>query len=186
MKTSTLIVVMICLSGLLGISGCLDAVAGKITRDTMTDNTSYADLSASLGPVGETQARVWVYAMGGGTGLGREAGGIEQPITLNESVHWLLGDTFYHIDVPTGHYTVTTTNTRGYWNRFHRGDIQEEYEFEAGREYFIRVRFPRGLEIRRYPFDLVEKSQALPEMEGREHYTNGQKWGEIQIKEGGS
>jgi len=160
------------------LAGC----AIEMVRSTMTDKASYSEISAKDGNVSSTQARVWVYAVGGAVSGRVLSGGTFAGITFNKSFHWLLDGTFYHIDLPAGSCLVTTTNT-GYKRHEHLGDIRKEFGFEPGKEYFIRVQFRGGLGKLQFPFDLVDRAHALSEMEGRKHYTLGEKYGEIQIKD---
>jgi hypothetical protein len=165
------IVATACLLPLLCLTGC----AGAIARGLTTDKSGYDGVSAKAGGIPDGTSRVWVYTVGGGPELLNSMGTLDA-ITFNDKAHSIAGDTYMHLDKPAGHYTVTTTETQEFFGGHQLGKIRKEFDFESGKEYFLRLHHDGGRgRFSKWPFDSVEKSVAVAEMQKLKHYKDGAK-----------
>lgn len=180
LKLSKLIVALGCLPLVLSMPGCL----GMAVRALATDNASYEKVSSKLGSIHEGTSRVWVYIQGGGPNIMNTMGAVDT-ITFNERAYGFAGDAYFNLDLPAGHYTVTTTDTVGFFGGVRQGKIQKGLQFDAGNEYFLRVQYDPGFGAFKKPnapFDLIERPEALVEMAKLKHDKDKHKhWRRVKI-----
>ena len=175
MTIRNLIVAVGLLPAIFMLSGCL----GMAHRALATKTASYDEVAMQAGPVQGDQVRLWLYVVGGEPNIFNTMGA-QDIITLNDQAYAYSGETFRYLDLAAGPYIITTTDTVGFLH-LRQGKIRKDVHLDAGKEYFLRVRYSRS----EAPFDLVDRAEALPEMAQLKYDTAAKphNWKKIKMKE---
>lgn len=147
-------------------------------RMIVGNNGTYSELSIALPAISEGKGRVFVYMAGGGPSILNTAGILAEPLSIDNTMYFIAGKTFFHVDLDIGKHTVTASKTvKGFFKKtFCMGKNAIEFELLNQDIKYIKINI-KGTFITPkfntyYPILLESNQNAENEMRRLKLYTN--------------
>lgn len=122
-------------------SGCM----GMMMRNSLIgDGKTYSELSESLPAVPEGKGRAFIYMVDGGPSVLNTLGIVGAALTIDNSVQFISGETFFYVDLNIGKHEVTASKviTGGVFKKtFGRGENAIDFVLSDRQVKYIRIDF---------------------------------------------
>ncbi len=86
-------------------SGCMGAI---MRNSAIGDAKTYAELSPTLPAIPNGKGRVFIYMTDGGPSVFNTMGIVAQSLTIDNTVQFISGETYFYADLGAGEHSVTS------------------------------------------------------------------------------
>ena len=155
-------------------SGCMGLVGKNMMLET---GGTYSEFSTSQPPIPEGKGRVFIYMVDGGSSFANTMGVLGEPLSIDDIVHFIAGETFFYVDLDIGKHTVTASKMfKGVIKKtIVRGENAVDLVLSNQDVKYIRIDIKGTIAIRNaatyYPILLDSNKNAAIEINSLKLYT---------------